>query len=177
MLTAIALTLAQAAPTAAEPNPIPPLLEVEKRIAKRDAELFWYAFEGCDPAEVRERVTDDFRMLHDLAGVVSETGEAFTAMLKEQCDARAPGGANEGYKNRRLLVPGSDQVTWLGRWGVLHRGWHTFHEWRGDEKGWVQTGGARFINVWKWMPEEGRFRMQETISVDHGAVGPYKPEG
>ena len=79
------------------------------------------------------------------------------------------------YKNRRLLVPGSDSVTPLGNWGVLQRGHHAFYEWRGEEAGWVMTGGARFLNLWQWMPEEGVFRMQETLSVDHAPAGKYRP--
>ncbi|MEM6475552.1 MAG: DUF4440 domain-containing protein [Pseudomonadota bacterium] len=184
MLTALALALTQPAagpaPEPPQPAPIPSLEDATKRIAKRDAAMFWYAFEGCDAGEVRKRITDDFRMVHDQAGIVADSGDAFAGMLSEQCVARAEGGSQAGYKNRRLLVPGSDSVTPLGEWGVLHRGWHTFHEWRGDPAeggvGWVQTGGARFLNLWRWMPEEGTFRMQETISIDHGAAGEYPPK-
>ncbi len=170
MLAGIALFLLQTIEQAqmAEPTPIPPLPEATERIASRDAELFHAAFEGCEPDTLSELVTEDFRMLHDLGGVVATSRDQFITMMEQQCAARAPGGANEGYKNRRLIVPGSVRVTPLGDWGVLQRGYHTFQEWRGEELGWVQTGGAHFINVWQWDAQGGVFRMQETISVDHG---------
>lgn len=194
MLAAIALSLAQttsasgtvAPGTTAESAPIPSLDQATKQIGQRDAEMFWYAFEGCDASEVRARITDDFRMVHDQGGLVADNADAFAAMIDEECRKRAPDGPNSGYKNRRLLVPGSDSVTPLGQWGVLHRGFHTFHELRnrpagvygeGDPGGptWVQTGGAYFINVWQWDGERGEFLMQETISVDHGAAASYPP--
>ena len=90
---------------------------------------------------------------------------------------RAPGGKNEGYKNRRLLVPGSRTIKKLGDWGALEEAHHTFHEWRGEEKGWVQTGGGRYLHIWQWMPEEGRFRLFESLSLDHGPAPDYPPEG
>lgn len=172
MFSAIALVLAQA-PAAV---PMPDLDAAQERIAARDAELFWYAFEGCDANEVRTRISDDFRMLHDLGGLVAKDGDAFTAMIADGCEARAEGGRNEGYKNRRQLVPGTDTITPLGDWGMLHRGQHTFHEWRGEERGWVMTGGARFINIWQWDGANDRFVIQETISIDHGGARPYPPE-
>lgn len=173
MLSAILLTLAQSAAPATGPAAIPPLEEAREQIATNDAELFWAAFEGCEPRAIEDLLTEDFRMLHDLAGLAVRNRDAFLESMAEQCAARLPGGANEGYKNRRLLVPGTRQVTPLGDWGVLERGYHTFHEWQGEELGWVQTGGARYIHVWRWMPDEARFRLQESISVDHGAMEPY----
>ena len=173
MLSAILLTLAQAA----EPAVIPPLEEAREQIIAQDAELFWNAFEGCNARGVEDLLTEDFRMIHDLGGLVSSNRDAFVSDIARNCAARAPGGANEGYKNRRLAVPGSRSVTPLGEWGVLERGMHTFHEWRGEEAGWEQTGGARYIHVWQWMPDEGRFRLKESLSVDHGAAAPYPPAG
>ena len=178
MQTVLATTLALAqAPAASGAAPVPPLEEAKERIAALDSTMFWYAFEGCDADEVRTRITDDLRMVHDLGGIVADSGDAFAAIIRSNCADREPGGKNAGYKNRRLLVPGSDSVTPLGQWGVLHRGLHTFHEWRGEEAGWVQVGGARFLNLWQWMPDEGTFRLQETISIDHAPAAPYPPEG
>ncbi len=185
MLTTLTLALAQAT-AAPQPAPIPPLPEATEQIAERDAAMFYAAFEGCDASVVEGTLAEDFRMLHDLGGLVASNRDQFVAMMAEQCAAREPGGANEGYKNRRLLVPGSVTVTPLGDWGMLQRGYHTFHELRmrppgaygeGDPGGptWVQTGGAYFINVWQWNAERGLFEMQETLSVDHGAAPPYPP--
>ncbi|MEL6707170.1 MAG: DUF4440 domain-containing protein [Pseudomonadota bacterium] len=184
MLTALALILANAQaaepPTidaaTAEGHPIPSIEEAHFRIADIDTAMFYAAFEGCEPAKVREHITEDFRMVHDLGGIVADSGDGFAAMLEEGCKQREPGGPQERYKNRRLLVPGSDTVTPLGEWGVLHRGWHTFHEWRDKEQRWEIVGGGRFLNLYQWMPEEGRFRMQETLSLDHGAAKSHRPE-
>ena len=183
MFTTLALLLAQSTPAAeaAAPPPIPPLAEAKEQVAAIDTAMFYYAFEGCDASKVRSHITEDFRMVHDQGGIIADNAEAFTALIGEDCDARAPGGKNEGYSSRRLLVPGSDSVTPLGQWGVLHRGMHTFQELRArpagvfgkDDPGgpsWVTVGGARFLNIYQWMPEEGVFRMQETISIDHGSA-------
>lgn len=188
MFTALALILAQTQGVdaqAAEPPSIdaataeghllPSIEEAHFRIADIDTAMFYAAFEGCEPAKVREHITDNFRMVHDLGGIVADSGDGFAAMLEEGCQQRLPGGPQEGYKNRRLLVPGSDTVTPLGEWGVLHRGWHTFHEWRDKEQRWEIVGGGRFLNLYQWMPQEGRFRMQETLSLDHGAAKSHRP--
>ena len=175
MLSALALVIAQ--PAAVEPSvPIPPLAEAQAQIERLDAKLFWAAFEGCEPQQIEALLTEDFRMLHDLAGLAAPSRTAFVANFEQQCAARAEGGEDEGYKNRRLLVPGSRTITPLGQWGMLERGYHTFHEWRGEEQGWVQTGGARYIHVWRWMATEGAFRLQESISVDHGSAPAYPPQ-
>lgn len=187
MLSALALLLVQAAPETAQTRPIPPIETAREQIAELDAKLFWAAFEGCEPESLEPLLTEDFRMLHDLAGLPLSSRAGFIANFKQQCADRAAGGQHEGYKNRRLLVPGSRTVTPLGSWGVLERGHHTFHELRQRPAGfygaedpggpsWVQTGGAHFIHVWKWIGTEGRFRLQESISVDHGAAVPYPPE-
>ncbi len=176
MLSAVLLSpllaLAQAAPASAT---IPAIDEAREQVIASDAELFWNAFEGCNARAVEDLITDDFRMIHDLGGLVAADGDSFIGIIAEQCAARGPGGANEGYKNRRLSVPGSRTVTPLGEWGVLERGFHTFHEWSGEEQDWQQVGGARYIHVWQWMPDEGRFRLKESLSIDHGAAVPYPP--
>ncbi|WP_298471285.1 DUF4440 domain-containing protein [uncultured Erythrobacter sp.] len=174
MFSAIALMLAQAAP-ATEPPPIPSIEDARVQIAELDSRLFWAAFEGCEPDELGGILAEDFRMLHDLGGLAVPSRDAFLASIAQQCADREPDGANPGYKNRRLLVPGSRTVTPLGEWGVLERAHHTFHEWRGGDKGWEQVGGARYIHVWQWIAEEGRFRLAESLSIDHGAAEPYPP--
>ncbi|MEO9461555.1 MAG: hypothetical protein ABJ242_02370 [Marinomonas sp.] len=172
MLTVFAAALAQ---------PMPPIADASAQIVAADAALFHAAFEACTPDTLDDLLTEDYRMLHDLGGSVADNRESFVTGLRQQCAARGPGGAHEGYKNRRLLVPGSRQITPLGQWGMLERGMHTFQELRQRPAGthgkddvggpaWVQTGGARYFHVWQWMPEEGKFRLKESISVDHGAA-------
>jgi len=167
-LLGAAFAVGMAAPIMAQDAAIPDLEEAKAQIVAQDAALFDAAFEGCDPKALEGLLTVNYRMLHDLGGLVAQNRAGFVGMLSQQCAARAPGGPNAGYKNRRQLVPGSRVITPLGQWGMLERGWHTFHEWRGDDIGWVQTGGARYIHVWRWMPDETQFRLEESISVDHG---------
>ena len=156
-------------------QPIPSYEDALAMIEKNDARLFWGFFEGCDPDLVAPLIHPDFRMLHDKGGLAASGGENMVAQARKQCAARGPGGANEGYRNRRMFVPGSRRVQMLGDWGALEEGYHTFLEWRGEDRGWVQTGGARYINTWQWMSEEGRFRLLESISVDHGPAPDYPP--
>ncbi len=185
-LSAAALASAAMAVPSAASAQLPDWSDVEKQIEANDAALFWAAFEGCDSQALEGLLTEDYRMLHDLAGLAVSGREAFIADMTQQCAARAEGGANEGYKNRRLLVPGSRSITPLDQWGALERGYHTFQElrerpagWYGDDDpggpSWVQTGGAHYIHVWQWMAEEGAFRLAESISVDHGAAPAYPP--
>lgn len=165
MLTMTLMALAQTATL------VPPIDEARAQIEAQDAALFWAAFEGCNADALEGLLAEDFRMLHDLAGLAVPNRAAFIEDMRQQCAARE----ESGYRNRRLLVPGSRTVTPLGDWGVLERGWHTFSEWRGDEVGWVQTGGAQYWHVWRWEAEEGAFRLAESISVDHGAALAYPP--
>lgn len=173
-----ALLLAQAAPLGAQAlYPMPVGEEMTTRIEANDAKLFWGFFEGCDPDAVAPLLHPDFRMIHDLAGMPAASAEEFVGQAQSNCDSRRPGQPNEGYKNRRLLVPGSRTIDRLGEWGALEEAHHTFHEWRGQEEGWVQTGGGRYLHVWQWMPAEGRFRLLESLSIDHGAAPAYPPAG
>jgi hypothetical protein len=176
-LTAATLVLAQAAAS----QRMPTGEALEQQVAANDARLFWGFFEGCDPDTVAPLIHPDFRMLHDLAGEALASGAQMIEQSREECAKRAPGGANAGYKNRRLLVPGSRRIQKLGDWGVLEEGLHTFSEWRAalndGAGGWEMTGGARYIHVWQWMPDEGRLRLLESLSVDHGAAALYPPEG
>lgn len=183
MLTHLAAVLmfaqASAVPASTASAPMPTGAALEAQIAANDAQLFWGFFEGCDPDAVAPLLHPDYRMLHDLGGLALASGAQMIEQAREQCAARAPGGENEGYRNRRLLVPGSRRIQRLGDWGAIEEGYHTFSEWRaslgGGHGGWEQTGGARYIHVWQWMPGEGRFRLLESLSVDHGAAPPYPP--
>lgn len=168
------LLLAQAAPAATAP--IPPLDVLTRQIEAADGALFWAAFEACDPPGVERLLADDFRMLHDKGGLVASNRAEFIAQMERECAVRAPGEANAGYANRRLAVPGSRTVRPLGQWGALEEGAHIFFERRADGA-WEMVGGARYQNVWRWMPGEGRLRLVESLSYDHGAAAAYPPEG
>ena len=169
-ITAFAL----AAVAAQQGAPMPDYKQARRAIAEADAQLFWAGFEGCDPAAMEPLLLPEFSMVHDQGGLVADSRAAFIANLAEQCAARAPGGKNAGYANRRLPVPGTRIVRPLGQWGMLEEGAHTFFE-RDDEGAWQLTGGARYMHVWQWMPDEERFRLKSSISYDHGAAAPYPP--
>ncbi len=180
MLTSLAAALLFSQATApAAPQPMPTGEAMEQAIADNDSRLFWGFFEGCNPDAIADLVHPDFRMLHDLGGMPLSSGAQMIEQSLERCADRAPGGKNEGYRNRRLLVPGLRRIQKLGDWGVLEEGYHTFHEWRGalnnGNGGWEMTGGGRYIHSWQWMPEEGGFRLLESLSLDHGPAMPYPP--
>ena len=176
MTALAAFLLAQAAPVVADvPQPMPQGEEMTRRIEANDARLFWGFFEGCEPDLVADLLHPDYRMVHDLVGLPHDSADDMVENARAQCARRAPGGDAEGYKNRRLLVPGSRTIKQLGDWGALEEAHHTFLEWRGAETGWVQTGGGRYLHIWQWMPEEGRFRLLESLSLDHGPAPDYPP--
>lgn len=141
--------------------------DLEAAIANVDSRLFWAAFEGCDPDALAPLLGEEFRMVHDQAGIAVPSRSAFIEGMEMQCADRP----ESGYKNRRLLTPGSRRVQALGEWGALEEGYHQFYEWRGDH--WELTGGARYIHIWQWT--DTGFVLDESISVNHGAALPYPP--
>lgn len=187
--TLLALTL-QAAPAASVPDgpaQMPPMPIAEKQIEQADAQLFYAAFEGCAPDVVEGYLLPEYRMIHDQGGLVANSRDDFVGVIRSNCADRAPGGKNEGYKNRRSVVPGTRVFRKMGKWGVVENGDHVFFELRerpagalgADDPGgpdWVLVGGASYTHVWQWMASEGRFQLSESISYDHGAALPYPPE-
>ena len=182
MLTTFLAFALQAAPADVAPPPLataapmPAGTEVQQRIETADAKLFYAAFEGCTPGVLTDLMLPDYRMIHDIGGLVANNREAFVEAVRQGCVDRAPGGKNAGYKNRRLAVPGTRTIRRMGDWGVVENGDHVFFEWRGEEAGWKLVGGASYTHVWQWMPGEQKFRLSESISYDHGAALPYPPE-
>jgi hypothetical protein len=162
-------TLMAAAVQATALQPAP---ELERAVAAADARLFRAGFEGCEPERLAELLAPDFAMYHDRNGKVAGSGDAFVAIVAEQCEARAPGGANEGYRNRRELVPGSRIVRRMGDWGALEEASHVFYEWRaggeGNEAHWQLVGGARYMHLWRWTP--AGLRLLTSYSYDHGGA-------
>ena len=169
------LTLALAAAlavSAAPPAPMPTGDALAAQIAASDARLFHAVFEGCDPTILPDILSPTYRMVHDKDGLAIADRAAFVAGLEKQCAARAPGGTNAGYRNRRALVPGSRTIRAMGDWGALEEASHIFFEWNAKDARWDLVGGAHYIHVWQWMPAEGRFRLTERLSYDHGAAAP-----
>src|SRR3546814_16697625 len=120
---------------------MPPPPELELAIATADSRLFHAGFEGCAPDMLAEVLAPGFAMYHDRNGKVAGSRDAFVAIIAEQCEARAPGGVNEGYRNRRELMPGSRVVRRLGDWGALEEGSNIFYEWRAGGEGETENGG------------------------------------
>lgn len=171
MIEALVLALAPVAADAPQPPRQPGIEEAMEEIRELDDKLFWAAFEGCDPEGLEDVLAEDFRMIHDQSGLVHPTRADIVDDLRENCARRA----GTGYRNRRQLVPGSRTIMPLGGWGMIERGWHTFDEWDAENARWVRTGGASYIHIWRWEKDEERFRLIESISVDHGAARPYPP--
>jgi hypothetical protein len=172
----------------AEPVAMPVDSEARTKVEAADATLFYAAFEGCTPEILNDLMLPEYRMIHDQGGLVFDSRADFVGAIKQGCIDRAPGGKNEGYSNRRLVVPGTRTIRRMGNWGVIENGDHVFFELRQrpakslgeDDLGgaeWVMVGGASYTHVWQWMGQEGRFRLSESLSYDHGAALPYPPEG
>jgi len=169
------LAAALATPVPGTPAPMPTGDALTAAIAANDARLFWAVFEGCDAKALPDLLAPGYRMLHDKEGLAIADRDSFVAGMAKRCADRAPGATDAGYKNRRLLVPGSRTVRALGTWGALEEGAHVFFEWNAKDTRWDMVGGAHYMHVWQWMPAEGRFRLSESLSYDHGAAAPYPP--
>lgn len=173
VILAASASVAQPAPIPASvPAPMPSGDPLAAQIAVNDRRLFDAVFEGCDPAALRALLTPDYRMLHDKDGLAIASAADFVSGAEKRCAARKPGGSDAGYKNRRALVPGSRTLRPLGQWGVLEEASHVFFEWNAKAARWDMVGGARYMHVWQWMPDEARFRLKESLSYDHGAAAP-----
>lgn len=172
-----AAAFASSAPVPAASAEMPSGTALNTAIADNDARLFWAMFEGCDPQILSDVLMPDYRMLHDKGGLAIAGRAAFVLDMDKRCADRASGGADAGYKNRRMLVPGSRTVRALGKWGALEEAAHVFFEWNAKADRWDMVGGARYMHIWQWMPTEGRFRLSETLSYDHDAAAPYPPAG
>lgn len=160
--------------------PMPDTQASTTMLEAADARLFYSAFEGCTPDTLDAIMHPHFRMIHDLDGLVADSREAFVEQIEHSCANRAPGGTAEGYKNRRLVVPGTRTFRRMGEWGMIENANHVFFELRlsdnRESRDWVMVGGASYTHMWQWMPQEQRFRLLESISYDHGAALPYPPQ-
>ncbi|MDZ3832251.1 MAG: nuclear transport factor 2 family protein [Sphingopyxis sp.] len=174
-MTATAFLAAAMAAAPIASLPMPQGADLRSDIAAADAQLFWAAFEGCDPAALPDLLAPDFRMIHDKGGLAVPSRDAMLNSVRHSCTDREAGGKHAGYRNRRLLVPGSRTIREMGEWGALEEAAHIFFEWRGAKEGWQMVGGARYMHLWQWMPAEGRFRLSQSYSYDHDAALPYPP--
>lgn len=173
--TIFAATLAAAAPAATAPAPMPQGEALQHRIEARDAQLFYRAFEKCDPTVFEELLMPNFRMVHDKDGLFATSRDKMVADSRRECAARAPGGSHAGYRNRRYVVPGSRTIRAMADWGALEEASHIFLEWNAKTSQWDMVGGAKYMNLWQWVPQEGHFRLLESLSYDHGRSYPYPP--
>lgn len=169
------LAAALSTATPAAPTPMPTGEALTAQIGANDARLFWAVFEGCDAKALPGLLAADFRMVHDKGGLAEPSRDAMVADVAKGCANRQPGGTQAGYKNRRLLVPGSHRVRAMGDWGALEEGAHVFFEWNARESRWDMVGGAHYMHLWQWMPAEARFRLSQSYSYDHDGAAPYPP--
>ncbi|MEQ8309815.1 MAG: DUF4440 domain-containing protein [Sphingopyxis sp.] len=173
--TALLLAAALGAAPPATGTPMPTGEALTARIEASDARLFWAAFEGCDAKALPDLLAPDFRMIHDKDGLTLPSRDAMVAGVTKNCANRQPGGVHSGYRNRRLLVPGSHRVRAMGDWGALEEGAHVFFEWNARDARWDMVGGAHYMHLWQWMPAEARFRLSQSYSYDHAGAAPYPP--
>lgn len=140
-------------------------LTLESQIETADAQLFDAAFKDCRPDIVEALMLPEFEMYHDIDGLVAENRKSFIQVLESQCSKRGESGENEGYQNRREVVPGSRIIRRMGDWGALEEADHIFFEKR--DTGWELVGGARYMHLWK-VTEKG-VKLSRSYSYDHGA--------
>lgn len=185
--TLLALSLQSSTVMVPELISMPDDAPTQARIEAADAKLFYASFEGCTSEVLNDLMLPNYRMIHDQGGLVVDNRADFVERIAQGCADRAPGGKNEGYRNRRQAVPGTRKIRRMGNWGVVENGDHVFFELRQRPAGslgkddvggaeWVMVGGASYTHVWQWMGSEGRFRLSESISYDHGAALPHPPE-
>ncbi|MGL3819799.1 DUF4440 domain-containing protein [Sphingopyxis sp. R3-92] len=160
---------------ASTPAPMPTGEALTAQITTNDARLFWAVFEGCDAKALPDLLAPEFRMIHDKGGLAAASRDAMIADVAKGCASRQPGGAQVGYRNRRLLVPGSHRVRAMGDWGALEEGAHVFFEWNARDARWDMVGGAHYMHLWQWMPAEARFRLSQSYSYDHDGAAAYPP--
>lgn len=184
--TLLALSLQTSPIAATDSASMPSDAATQARIEAADSKLFYAAFEGCTPEVLNDLMLPNYRMIHDQGGLVVNNRADFVERITQGCADRAPGAKNEGYRNRRLAVPGTRTIRRMGSWGVVENGDHVFFELRRRPAGslgksdaggpeWIMVGGASYTHVWQWMGDESRFRLSESISYDHGAALPYPP--
>ncbi|WP_422060104.1 DUF4440 domain-containing protein [Sphingopyxis sp.] len=171
-----ALLIAAALSAATPAAPMPTGDTLATRIADQDARLFWAVFEGCDAKALPDLLAPEFRMIHDKGGLAEASPAAMVADVAKSCARRQAGGDMAGYRNRRLLVPGSRTIRAMGDWGALEEAAHVFFEWNAKEGRWDMVGGAHYMHLWQWMPAEGRFRLSQSYSYDHDGAAPYPPQ-
>ena len=157
MLTLLAAAAAQIV--------VPQGAALSAAIAARDAEFFAVFFQGCDKAKVRGMLTDDVEMYHDKGGLVTRSGDAFTADYADACEKRK---APDAWRSRRELVAGTMKVWPVPGWGAIEEGEHVFYERKGNGPE-TLAGRARFVQAWA-LGADGTWRLARIFSYDHKAA-------
>lgn len=155
--------LAAAALALASPAPMPAGAALEEAIAARDAAFFATFFDRCAPDALAAMLDPEYRMLHDLDGVVAGSAEAFVSLYAERCAGYADPDP-ERFQVARAHVPGSRIVRPIAGWGALEEGSHVFLERRGPGPQRI-VGGARYMHLWRWTGAD--FRLVQSLSYDH----------
>jgi len=155
------LSLAVAAPLAAQTAGPEQTSQLTEEITAADAKFFSAFFDHCDLATLKAMLTDDFEMFHDKGGRTASSAKEMLAGLEGTC-ARQKSG--EDYRARRELVAGSLKVYPLNNYGAVEVGVHRFYQLLpGKPEKLVEV--SQFTQVWK--KEGDVWKLARVISYDH----------
>lgn len=127
--------------------------------------LFWSAYNSCDLELMRTFFTDDLEFYHDKGGLSKPLDNFMENIKNGIC-------ANENWRLRREVVPGSTSVYPIQGYGALFTGDHIFYITEKDNQEKTE-GKARFMHVWQFKDNE--WKMSRVMSYDHKPVE-YKSE-
>ena len=134
---------------------------LEDEIRQADAEFFHALYDTCDVETVRRYIADDFEMIHDKGGVVSQSGADFVRITQEKCKRQADG---IDFVSTRKLVPESLKIYPIQKNGAIEIGTHTFYAVKsGQPDRLTETG--QFTHYWK--QENGQWKLSRVLSYDH----------
>lgn len=124
--------------------------------------MFWKAYNICDIDKMTAFFTDDLEFYHDKGGLTTTAATLAETTKKNLC-------ANENWRLRREVVPGSMQVYPINNYGAILTGEHVFYviEKGKDER---LDGVAKFTHVWQFKNDE--WKMSRVLSYDHKPANP-----
>lgn len=130
---------------------------------------FALAFEQCDPRRFGSLLAEGFEFYHDRAGR-SVGGEREVRLYAENCRQRSEPDA---VLTRRELVPGSQRVFPIPRYGAIEEGEHLFYR-RNTGKPEQLISRAKYIHIWSLTPQG--WRLARVVSYAHESLrAPSKP--
>ena len=143
---------------------VPEGRELERQIIARDKEFFEVLFHVCDPARMRQFVTDDMEFYHDVEGFAVASAERWVSDYSESCVRRK----NQPVPARRELIRDTVVISRIPNYGAVQVGEHQFLERQSDGSEKI-VERARFAQLWR-LGTDGIWRIARDFSFDHREV-------